>query len=57
MGGEVNKLRETERIRKVAQLGRENKLKSIKVDLLLVSKRDEVFMFDLKTVKPSQSHS
>ena len=54
MGGEVDKVKETERIRKVAQLGKENKLKSVKADLFLVSKTDEVFMFDLKTVKPNK---
>ncbi len=51
--GEVNKASETERLRKVAQLGNQNKLKSVKVDLFLLSKDDEVFMFDLKTVKPN----
>lgn len=54
VGGEVDKISETERIRKVAQSGKQNKLKSVKVDLFLVSKRDEVFMFDLKTVKPNK---
>lgn len=54
VGGDVNKQVETERIRKVAQLGKENKLKSVKVDLFLVSKTDEIFMFDLKTVKPNK---
>lgn len=54
VGGEVDKILETERIRKVSQSGKQNKLKSVKVDLFLVSKRDEVFMFDLKTVKPNK---
>lgn len=54
VGGDVNKQEETERIRKVAQSGEENKLKSVKVDLFLVSKTDEFFMFDLKTVKPNK---
>ena len=54
VGGEVDKMNETERIRKVAQSGKENKLKSVKVDLFLVSKANEVFMFDLKTVKPNK---
>jgi len=54
VGGEVNKIEETERIRIVAQSGEENKLKSVKVDLFLVSKKGEVFMFDLKTVKPNK---
>lgn len=54
VGGGVNKISETERIRKVAQSGTQNKLKSVKVDLFLVSKSNEVFMFDLKTVKPNK---
>jgi type II restriction enzyme len=54
VGGDVDKESETERIRKVAQSGKRNKLKSVKVDLFLVSKTDEVFMFDLKTVKPNK---
>lgn len=54
VGGDVNKQEETEKIRKVAQKGKENNLKSVKVDLYLVSKDDEVFMFDLKTVKPNK---
>lgn len=55
VGGDVNKEEETERIRKVAQTGELNKIKLVKVDLLLVSKADEVFMFDLKTVKPNKT--
>lgn len=51
VGGDVNKDKEIERIRKVARTGELNKLKSVKVDLFLISKEDEVFMFDLKTVK------
>ena len=54
VGGDVNKEEETERIRTVAQSGKLNKLKSVKVDLFLVSKENEVFMFDLKTVKPNK---
>lgn len=53
IGGNVNKEEETERIRKVAQRGELHKLKSVKVDLFLMSKEDEVYMFDLKTVKPN----
>lgn len=55
MGGEVDKAVETEVIRKVAQSGKRNEFKSVKVDLFLVSKQDEVFMFDLKTVKPNMT--
>jgi len=54
VGSDVNKAEEAERIRKAAQSGKLNKLKSVKVDLFLVSKEDEVFMFDLKTVKPNK---
>ena len=55
VGGDVNKAEEIERIRKVARTGELNKLKPVKVDLFLVSKDDEVFMFDLKTVKPNKT--
>lgn len=55
VGGDVNKEEETERIRKVAQTGELNKLKSVKVDIFIVSKDNEVFMFDLKTVKPNKT--
>jgi len=54
VGGEVDKIVETEKIRKAAQLGKCNKLKSVKVDLFLESKQGEIFMFDLKTVKPNK---
>jgi hypothetical protein len=54
VGGDVDKLLETERVRKVARKGKVNTLKSVKVDLFLISKNDEVFMFDLKTVKPNK---
>lgn len=54
VGGVVDKESEMEKIRKVAQSGKQNKLKSVKVDLFLVSKINEVFMFDLKTVKPNK---
>jgi len=54
VGGDVNKVEETERIRKVAQKGNEMQFKSVKVDLFLVSNSNEVFMFNLKTVKPNK---
>jgi hypothetical protein len=54
VGGDVNKKVETEKIRNVSQSGIENQLKSVKVDLFLISHDDEVFMFDLKTVKPNK---
>ena len=43
MGGEVDKTEEIRRIKEVAQSGKENKLKSVKADLFLISKTDEVF--------------
>ena len=54
VNGEVDKTIETDKIRSVAQSGKHNKLKSVKVDLFLESKQGEVFMFDLKTVKPNK---
>jgi len=54
VGGEVDKISETERIRKAARSGKTNKLKPVKVDLFLVSKNNKIFMFDLKTVKPNK---
>lgn len=54
VSGEVNKIIETKNIKSVAQSGQQNKLKSVKVDLFLESKSGEVFMFDLKTVKPNK---
>jgi hypothetical protein len=53
VGGDVKKEEEIERIRKVANSGEPRELKSARVDLFLVSNDDEVFMFDLKTVKPN----
>ncbi|OGZ33237.1 MAG: restriction endonuclease, partial [Candidatus Portnoybacteria bacterium RBG_13_41_18] len=52
-GSEVDKEKETDKIRLVARTGKTNKLKSVKVDLFLMSKSGEVYMFDLKTVKPN----
>lgn len=55
MGDDVNKINETEKIRKLAQIGKENNLKSVNIDLFIIAKNNEVFMFDLKTVKPNKS--
>ncbi|MBN1399151.1 MAG: TdeIII family type II restriction endonuclease [Bacteroidetes bacterium] len=55
VNGEVNKKEEIECIRGVAQKGSKEKFKSVKVDLFLISKSDEVYMFDLKTVKPNKT--
>lgn len=54
IGGDVNKTNEIKRIRQVSQSGDINTLKSVKVDLMVISQEDEVFMFDLKTVKPNK---
>ena len=54
INGEVDKIIEIEKIKSVAQLGKQNKLKSVRVDLFLESKQGEIFMFDLKTVKPNK---
>lgn len=53
VGETADKITETEKVRKVSISGKENKLKPVKVDLFLISKSNEVFMFDLKTVKPN----
>jgi type II restriction enzyme len=53
MGKNVDKLEEIERIRRVAQIGKVNYLKSTNVDLFLVDKDEKVYMFDLKTAKPN----
>jgi hypothetical protein len=55
VGGNVNKKNETERIRNVARKGKTTNLRSVKVDLFLISKSNKVFMFDLKTVKPNKT--
>jgi len=52
-GKDTNKLEEIERIRKVANSGKINKLKTVKVDLFLAENDGTVHLFDLKTVKPN----
>jgi len=56
MGKDTNKLEEIERIRKVCNKGRLNKLKSVKVDLFVQSADGTVHLFDLKTAKPNISN-
>ncbi len=56
MGENPNKRREIEKIRKVAQKVKSNKLKTVKVDLFLKDKKGEIHLFDLKTVKPNISN-
>lgn len=48
-----NKLKEIQTIRKVIKEGKEREVKPTKVDLFLRNHKDEVFLFDLKTVKPN----
>jgi len=52
-GKDTNKLEEIKRIRKVANSGKINKLKTVKVDLFLAENDGTVHLFDLKTVKPN----
>lgn len=56
MGKNPNKVEETERIRKVCNKGRMNKLKTVKVDLFVQSADETVHLFDLKTAKPNISN-
>jgi type II restriction enzyme len=56
IGKNPNKQSEIERIRKVAQTGKMNKLKTVKVDLFVESKSGGIHLFDLKTVKPNISN-
>jgi type II restriction enzyme len=56
IGKSPNKLEEIERIRKVATLGRVNKLKTVKVDLFVKDNNGAIHLFDLKTVKPNISN-
>jgi len=50
---EPNKAEEIEAIRKVCQKGKMNTVKPTKVDVLVISQDDSVFLFDIKTVKPN----
>lgn len=56
IGGNPNKEKEIESIRKVCQQGKMTQLKTVKVDLFLENKNGEIFLFDLKTVKPNISN-
>ena len=48
-----NKKEETERIRKVCQVGQMIKVKPTKVDLMFESKDGDYYLFDIKTAKPN----
>lgn len=56
MGKNPNKVEETERIRKVCNKGRMNKLRTVKVDLFVQSADETAHLFDLKTAKPNISN-
>ena len=55
-GKDPDKPREIKRIRKVATVGRMNKLKTVKVDLYLKDRNGNIHLFDLKTAKPNISN-
>jgi type II restriction enzyme len=55
-GGDPDKKKEIERIRKVCNTGKINEIDTVKVDLYLESIDNEIFLFDLKTVKPNKSN-
>ncbi len=55
-GKDPDKIKEIERIRNVANSGKINKLKTIKVDLYLKDKTGNIYLFDLKTAKPNISN-
>jgi len=54
-GKNPDKNSEIRRIRRVANSGRINKLKTVKVDLFLKDKEGVVHLFDIKTAKPNIS--
>ncbi len=51
-----NKDEEIERLKRVCKLGKMNKIKTVKVDLFLISHDDEIHLFDIKTAKPNISN-
>ena len=55
-GKNPNKTDEIERIRKVCNKGKMNKLKTVKVDLFVKSNDGTAHLFDLKTAKPNISN-
>lgn len=56
IGKTPNKIEEIDRIRKVATVGRVNKLKTVKVDIFVKSNDECIYLFDLKTAKPNISN-
>lgn len=55
-GEDPDKVKEIERIRKVATSGKINNLKTVKVDLYVKSNNGSVYLFDIKTAKPNISN-
>lgn len=55
-GATPNKKAEINAIREVCQQGKMNQLRTVKVDLFVESKDGQIFLFDLKTVKPNISN-
>ncbi len=55
-GKNPNKIHEINRIKKIANFGKQNKLKTVKVDLMVKDLDGTVHLFDLKTVKPNISN-
>lgn len=55
-GGNPNKSQEIERIRKVCNKGKINKIRTVKVDLLVEDSSGKIHLFDLKTAKPNISN-
>jgi len=55
-GKNPDKESEIRRIRRVANSGRINKLKTVKVDLFLKDREGVVHLFDIKTAKPNISN-
>lgn len=56
IGRNPDKLVELEILRKSANVGTIKKLKTVKADLYLETTQGEIFLFDLKTVKPNISN-
>lgn len=56
IGTPPNKSEELQKLRKASQIGKINKLKTVKVDLFVENSNGEQFLFDLKTVKPNISN-
>ncbi len=50
---EPNKNKEIEEIKEVSQLGKMNKVKLTKIDIWLENEDNELFLIDIKTVKPN----